>query len=146
MLYIHEKDIAMNTSRCHCIVLRRASKAVTEYYDRMLRPCGVTISQFALLRTLQRLGSSSVSDLALNMRLERSTLVRTLRPLLDSGLIADHAAPGTRNRDLSLTDSGTHVLKQGGRLWDRAQRHVETSLGAEKMELLDSVVRELQQL
>lgn len=135
----------MKISPCHCVNLRRANKAVTEFYDLRLRPCGVTISQFSLLRNLERLDDASVSDLAHAMGLERSTLVRNLRPLFEAGLIEDRSAAGSRNRQLHLTRSGKKVLTKGGPLWDGAQREFEEKLGGDKLEALYSVFAVLQE-
>lgn len=123
----------MNSASCHCIALRRVNKAVTEYYDGKLKPCGVTINQFSLMRNLERLDSPSVSGLADAMGLERSTLVRTLQPLFAAGLIEDRSAAGTRNRSLALTKKGKGTLAAGEALWREAQRGFEERLGAKNL-------------
>lgn len=61
---------------CYCINLRRMNARVTEYYDRMLAPSGLTVSQFSLLKNLDRMGECSVTGLAKAVELERSTLAR----------------------------------------------------------------------
>lgn len=136
----------MKKGTCHCIALRRANKAVTDYYDDKLRPCGVTINQFALMRNLERLDNPCVSELAQKMRLERSTLVRTLRPLLASALIEDGAAAGARNRRLRLTNQGRKVLRKGAALWDDAQRGFEQALGADNLASWHSMLEALQHI
>lgn len=136
----------MKSGICHCIALRRMNKIVTDYYDRVLASCGVTINQFFLLRSLEKLDNPSVSELALKMRLDRSTLVRALRPLVASGLIEDQAAQGTRNRSLVLTKKGNKTLLKGGALWDEAQRGVEEKLGAGDLAALHSMLVKLQGL
>lgn len=125
--------------------LRRANKAVTDFYDRKLRTCGVTVNQFSLLRNLERLDDASVSDLAHAMGLERSTLVRTLRPLFDCSLVEDRSAPGSRNRCLCLTAKGRKTLAKGGPLWDKAQRELEENLGEDNLKTLYSILAVLQQ-
>lgn len=136
----------MNKTQCHCIAMRRANKAVTEYYDRKLAPCGVTINQFALMCNLERLDNPSVSELAERMQLERSTLVRTLRPLMENGLIEDKASAGTRNRCLGLTARGKKILRIGAPLWDDAQRGVEEKLGAANLTAWRSMLDALREL
>lgn len=123
----------MPNPHCHCITIRRASKAVTDFYDEQLRACGVTINQYALLRSVERLENASVSDIARAMGLERSTVVRTVRPLLVSGLIEDDSASGARKCRLNLTPTGKNVLAAAGPLWDEAQRELERKLGKEQM-------------
>lgn len=72
----------VNKSKCHCITMRRAANAITDYYDRALSETGLSTSQFSLLISLSRLGEASTSELAGYVDLERSTLVRDLRLLL----------------------------------------------------------------
>uniref|UniRef100_UPI000471FC68 MarR family winged helix-turn-helix transcriptional regulator n=1 Tax=Paenibacillus zanthoxyli TaxID=369399 RepID=UPI000471FC68 len=74
-----------SSSVCNCINLRRASLAITELYDRYLAPSGLNNSQFSLLRHIDRMGPASVSDVALKMRLDRTTLVRNLKTLEQQG-------------------------------------------------------------
>lgn len=136
----------VKNGQCHCIALRRANKAVTDYYDDRLRRCGVTINQFALMRNLEMLDNPSVSELAQKMRLERSTLVRTLRPLTDFGLIEDGAAAGARNRRLRLTKRGRKVLRTGAALWEAAQRGFEEKLGAENLAAWHSLLGALRHI
>lgn len=136
----------MQPTPCHCIHLRRANKAVTDYYDRMLRPCGMTVNQFAALRALARETDASVSDLAAAMGLDRSTLVRTLRPLLEIGVIEDASAAGARNRRLNLTAAGRKALRRGNPLWEKAQRGVEEKLGQEGTACMRSLLDAVRQL
>ena len=86
------------SSTCHCIQLRRAASRVTERYDMALAPAGLTVGQYSLLAHLERLEPVSVSRLAEELELERTTLVRTLKPVLARHLVADAAEPGRRSR------------------------------------------------
>ena len=124
-------------SICHCINLRRASGLVTAFYDRQLAPAGLTINQFSLLINIKRLNSTSVSDLAAKVGLERTTLVRTLKPLLKAGLIEDLSASGSRNRCLQLSGAGHNRLELAMPLWDTAQKIVEEKMGREALTNLE---------
>ncbi len=68
------------------------------------------------------------------MGLERTTLVRTLKPMLERGLIADMAASGQRNRVLQLTEQGRMVMQQGVPLWEQAQAETMQCIGEENMQ------------
>ncbi len=96
------------------------------------------------MRTLEKLDHSSVSELAQKMRLERSTLVRTLQPMLASGLIEDGAASGTRNRCLHLTQKGEKILSAGATLWDDAQQAFEKKIGVENLSVWYAMLEALQ--
>lgn len=136
----------MGKSRCHCINLRRANNAVTKYYDRMLGPCGVTVNQYSLLINLKRMERANIAELAHHVDLDRTTLVRTIRPLLDRGLMEDLSAPGSRDRVLTVSAAGEGVLKSAVPLWERAQRDIETALGRDVVRVLGSIVEKVQAL
>lgn len=133
-------QVKKRKSRCYGINLRRAANTVSSIYDKFLVPVDLTINQFWLLSNLGRLGTSSVTDLAHYVGLERTTLVRTLKPLIDRGLIADNAAVGQRNRALQLTDLGNQTLEQGRPLWEAAQAEIEQRIGKEGVETLSAIL------
>ncbi len=118
---------------CYCIQLRRAAKCAAALYDRHLAPCGITGGQFCLLLNLNELKSASVSELAKRIDLERTTLVRTLKPLLARRLVEDTSSPGTRNSKLRLTEIGEEVLASAIPLWEDAQRVFSERLGEERL-------------
>lgn len=136
----------MKKEACVCIRLRRAANTLTGYYDAGLKEAGITVNQYSALAHLKKLGSASVSELAKNMRLERSTLVRNLRPLQKSSYIKDISKTGERNRRLVLTPSGEGLLEKAEPLWDKVQAEVRQQLGETKVENLLEILEELQEL
>jgi len=134
------------TSRCHCINLRRANAAVTAYYDRMLEPLGLTVSQYSLLVNLSRTEPTSISSLAATVGLERTTLSRSLRPLFSAALIEDVSEPGRRDRRMRLTDKGRQTVEAGALLWEKAQRGVKKHLGAERLKTFLSILSDLESI
>jgi DNA-binding MarR family transcriptional regulator len=115
-------------SQCHCVNLRRAANAVTQYYDRTLAPSGLTLNQYSLLSNLQRAGESSVTGLARRVGLDRTTLTRNLSPLVRRGLIEDRSAPVGRDRVYIVTPAGAEVISAGLPLWEAAQERFEERL------------------
>lgn len=139
---IYDKQPAI----CNCMNIRRASLAITEVYDEILAPSGLKVSQFALLSHIKRLGPVNVSDLALAMRVDRTTLVRNLKPLESKGFVSDLSAKGTRNRQLKLTDKGLEALEAAEPLWSEAQRFVEQYLGQEDLNALTKLLSKIESL
>jgi DNA-binding MarR family transcriptional regulator len=119
--------------RCYCISLRHAAKAVTDYYDRVLLPSGITINQYAILLNIVNISPCSVSSLAHTMSLERTTLVRTMKPLFVKGLINDLSGEGERDRQLVATESGRRCLESARTLWKQAQQKMRQYIGGEKI-------------
>ena len=134
-----------SASPCFCINLRRAAGAVSDFYDRALSEAQLTPSQFSLMRNLRRLQPCTVTALAKEMGLERTTLVRTMKPLSERGLIADLAEAKSRNSLLSLTEDGIAVMSRAAELWEGAQSSVRAHMGEEKMSDLLRLLNELEE-
>lgn len=133
-------------SPCNCLNMRRASQAITEVYDEFLEPSGLKIGQFSLIKYIENLGPVSVSDLALKMRLDRTTLVRNIKPLEERGLVTDISAEGTRNRQLKLTDKGVEAYKCAEELWGKAQSYFEEYLGRDNIDTFTELLSKIEAL
>lgn len=126
--------ITRKITSCYCINLRRAANSLTSYYDSVMEPLGISITQFSLLSSISKLEHCSVSDLATHIGLERTTVVRTLKPLLKKGYVEDTSEEGKRNRNLQLTSSGHKMMAQARPLWQQAQDKIAEEIGIEEME------------
>ncbi len=115
---------------CYCAVLRTAARKMTALYDEALKPVGIQLAQFSLLRSIERTEPVSLTELGRRTELDRSTVGRNVRLLQRMGLV--RIAPGADQREATvrLEEAGRAVLQEGAPLWDRAQRTVEAKLGA----------------
>ncbi|WP_238884021.1 MarR family winged helix-turn-helix transcriptional regulator [Clostridium sp. YIM B02551] len=139
---IYEKTSAS----CNCLNIRRASQAVTEVYDEFLAPSNLKIGQYSLLKHINQSGPISVSDLALLIRLDRTTLVRNLKPLEQSGLIEDISKKGSRNRQLKLTLKGIETYKSAEEHWKKAQNFLEEYLGKDNLDTFTTLLSKIEAL
>lgn len=128
---------------CYCYNLRRAANTVTAFYDRVMQETGLTIAQFLLLSNLDRENPVSVSDLASFVELDRTTVVRTMKPLMEKGYILDLADEGARDRRLVLSGEGWLVMKQGEEKWIESQAGIEEKIGAQKAGELIMLLKQL---
>lgn len=127
-------------SLCNCLNLRRASLSITKIYDQQLLPSGLTVSQFSLLKHLKGSEPVSVSDLALKVRLDRTTLVRNIKPLEKESLVIDVSQKGARNRQLKLSGKGVERCETAELLWTEAQNFMEQQLGKENLQKLTALL------
>ena len=127
---------AVNDARptgCTCARLRRLMRRMTALYDRELAPTGLRLTQYSLLATLRRQGGDggvAISDLAEAMDMDRTTLTRNLRPLLDrdlAALTADQA--DARVRRAVITMQGLAAFEAAVPHWRVAQEFVSRTLG-----------------
>ena len=126
--------------------MRRASNAITEYYDAALQEVGLTTSQYSLLKNLGRLEMASTSELAEQVNLDRSTLVRNLKPLLERGLIVDLAKENARNHQFQVSETGMALLEDANPRWQKAQDGIKAYLDKENVEMLMEMLYRLQEL
>ena len=80
--------IARLSSTCICNNLRRAARLVTNYYDKLLEPAGLRVSQATVLVVLYLSGEQTINELAEQLELDRTTLTRNLKPLAYQGRLA----------------------------------------------------------
>jgi DNA-binding MarR family transcriptional regulator len=115
---------------CVCFNLRRATRAVTQFYDAELRRHGIRPTQTPILTALAARPSWSMEELSAFLGLERTTLVRNLRPLQRKKWVA--AAGGGRGSKvaLSITSKGRQELENFAPAWRAAQRAIVQTLGA----------------
>jgi len=133
-------------SPCSCMNMRRASRAVTQFYDEVLKSSGLTITQLSLLRNLERLEQTTISMLAKKMRIDRTTLNRNLKPLTYAGLIV--VAPGydSRTREIVLSQKGKDTVVAGWSLWSEAQNSIEKFIGKEDLAKLMQLLSKLESI
>lgn len=138
--------IAALTPACTCGRLRRATRALTQLYDDLMAPSGLRVTQFSLLRTLAREGTSRMSSLAEALLLDRTALSRTLDPLVERRLVAIVPGRDARTREVSLTRAGEKAIRAAEPYWKRGQAQVAARIGTEKLDVLVATLRELEQL
>ena len=131
---------------CTCSRLRRATRAVTQLYDDALAPVGLRVTQLSLLRTLQRLGTLTIGELAARNLLDRTALSRNLEPLAEKRLVAIVAGCDARTREVTLTRRGTTAIAAAAPHWERAQREVARHVGRDRLDGLYAVLRDMEAL
>ena len=114
---------------CTCFNVRRASRAVTEFYDSILAPSGVRATQFTMLGAVALMGPASVTRLAEHLALDRTTLTRNLKVLAQGGLVAISAGEDKRERVVRLTEDGQAAINRATLLWQEAQGVVAEKFG-----------------
>lgn len=116
---------------CYCTLARRSARALTEFYDSALSPSGLKVTQFSLLRAIERLRQPSLTELAEATGLDRSTLGRNLRVLEKSGFVTLGPVRDERSRIAELTPQAERALETASTLWAEAQAKVEIAVPAE---------------
>jgi DNA-binding MarR family transcriptional regulator len=128
--------IAQLGSACLCNNLRRTARLVTNYYDKLLEPAGLRVSQAIVLVVLYLAGALTINEMAEKLELDRTTLTRNLKPLTQQGLLT--IAPGSdqRTRVVTLTSKGKAALLKVLPLWEQTQTYMVEGIGKANASLL----------
>ena len=119
-------------TQCACFNLRKAARAITQLYDKALRPTGLRATQFNLFIAIKMFGSVTVTRLAKVGVIDRTTLTRNLKPLEKQGLIKVAPGKDRRVKVVTLTEKGNETLIKALPIWEKAQARVIEELGQER--------------
>jgi len=117
---------------CLCGSLRRAARALTQRYEKELRPLGLRGTQLTILQVLARAGEVSQGQLGEMLAMDSTSLTRTLRIMMREGWVAERRGSDRREKWLRLAAEGERVLAQAIPAWEQVQEKVRTELGAEE--------------
>lgn len=126
-----------------CFAVRQAARYASQMYDRHLANVGLTIMQFSIMCRLSRDRRLTMKQLADQMVMERTSLLRALRPLQRDRLVVSEAlTPDHRALSLGLTATGIARLEAARFYWRAAQNEFEQRFGKQRSaslrrELLD---------
>jgi len=128
-------QIAINeVRRCACATIRRTDRVLTQFYDEILAPSGLYITQFTLLATLSQAAPVTIKRLAGILVMDRTTLTRNLEVLAKQHLVRIEEGEDRRTRLVHLAQEGEQALGRAWPLWQEAQARIEHALGRERFE------------
>jgi DNA-binding MarR family transcriptional regulator len=121
---------------CMCAGLRRASRALTQFYEEELRPVGLRATQFTILQTLSLAGEVTQQELGRMLAMDSTTLTRTLGIMNRHGWIGQRRGVDRRERWLRLSKTGEAQLRRALPLWEKVQARLSLHLGPGEWEAL----------
>jgi DNA-binding MarR family transcriptional regulator len=128
--------------QCVCVNLRRAARAMSQLYDSALADAGIKVTQFSLLRSVERNEPVPISVLAEDLDLDRTTLARNLAPLQRDGFVSLLTGQDQRVTEVRLTGKGRKTVGAALPLWERAQEEVTQRMGRERIAQLRAIAAE----
>src|SRR3954470_22069477 len=128
---IEERDMSAKEN-CVCFNLRRVTRMITQFYDAEMRRHGIRPTQGSILASLQAKDSWNMAELSDWLRMDRTTLVRNLRPLQRDGLV-QISGGGRGNRvELAITAKGRKQIEKLAPAWKTAQSAMVKTLGEKR--------------
>jgi DNA-binding MarR family transcriptional regulator len=108
--------------------VRKVTRRMTSFYEEHLRAIGLRLSQYSVLASLSD-EPQSLLQLAARLEMDRTTLTRSLKPLMAGGWVAQVPGGDARLRMLVLTPGGRRFRKRAQVAWRGAQLALEAQLG-----------------
>lgn len=115
---------------CVCFQVRRASRAISQFFTARLDRHGILPTQTPILGLLAARPGAGMGELSEELGLDRTTLVRNLRPLAREGLVKSGGGGRGGRVTLALTAKGRAALHRLEPDWRDAQRTALATLGA----------------
>ena len=127
------KELDMSAAEnCVCFNLRWVARAVTQFYDAEMRRHGIRPTQGTILASLNAKNTWSMAELSDWLGMERTTLLRNLRPLQRDGFVKI-AGGGRGNRvELTITTKGRKQIEKLTPAWKSAQKAAVKTLGEKR--------------
>ena len=122
---------------------RKASRVISQIYDRELAEVGLKCGQFSILRAVHELRQTTNAELQELLVLEQTTLTRGLKPLIRDGYIKSKPGQDKREKLLSLTREGRALYDRADKKWQKAQDDVIRKLGRKTAEQMMEMNRVL---
>jgi DNA-binding MarR family transcriptional regulator len=130
-----------SVENCACFHVRRVARAITQFFDAEVRRHGVRPTQTPILGALQAKDGWGMAELSEWLGMERTTLVRNLRPLQRDGLVRTSGGGRGGFVRLAITRKGSAALAKALPAWRSAQDRVVAILGEERW---SSMMRDLE--
>lgn len=127
------KALDMNAmENCVCFNLRWVTRVVTKFFAAELRRQGIRPTQTPILQALKKRSHWNMAELSDWLGMERTTLLRNLRPLQRDGLVSATGTGRGGRVQLSLTDKGRQQIEKMIPAWRTAQSALVKTLGEQR--------------
>ncbi len=141
-----KRDLAKIGLSCIQFNLKKTSRKISAYYDRILQPTGLKSTQFSVLIVVALKEATSIVGISRLVDVERTTLQRSLEILQRDGFINIEKEDKGNVRLVSLTALGRRKLEFAIPLWKIAQENISKELGKEKIKGLLRVLSETRRI
>ncbi|MCT7581933.1 MarR family winged helix-turn-helix transcriptional regulator [Aliarcobacter butzleri] len=133
-------------SICHCTNMRQISRKITNIYDEFLKPSNLNVTQYSLLSNLKRVQPIKMNDFSKVVKLDRTTLVRNLKPLINLSLIEIKSIDKSKAQLLELSQKGIELQNEGYKYWQKAQEYIEQTIKHAELEIFYTIVKKMESL
>ena len=133
------------TETTHCIIttVRKANRSLFRFYQDALSDASITIVQLAILRALERNNPRSFPDLSDDLVMERTSLYRTIKPLVSMGALEVIESKTGRTKYARLTRHGQDLIEKTMPYWEQAQNTILNKIGNDRWKEISDLLVDL---
>jgi DNA-binding MarR family transcriptional regulator len=132
-LYMHTlKDALENVGfRCMAFATRRTGRAVTNYFNDLLRPADLNVAQFGLLTAIAKLPGRTLREIGETLILDESTVTRNLTILERRNLVQAEGGRGRSGKRMTLTREGEEIMILAATAWRQGNAALVSNISPE---------------
>jgi len=132
---------------CSCGELRKTTRTITQFYDKILQPTGLRSTQCFLLLNIFLNENISVCNLGNVLLMDQSTVTRNIELLRKCGYIdIKKEEVDSRKKCISITINGLKKLEEATPILKKAQSKIEDGIGKERIEELIKILKDIEKL
>ena len=144
MCYLISPD-KNNSQGCACGNLRKTTRTITQFYDKMLQPTGLRSTQCLMLMEICSNENISVCSLGVILLMDQSTVTRNVELLRKSGYIdIKKEEQDCRKKCITITNKGLNTLNEAIPIFKQAQSKIENGIGKERIEELLKTLKDIE--
>jgi DNA-binding MarR family transcriptional regulator len=128
-----------------CASLRRAARALTQLYEKELRPLGLRSTQLTILQVLSRTGELTQKKLGEILSMDSTSLTRTVAVMLREGWLTERRGEDRRERWIGMARAGEKKLSNALPAWEKVQNRLRQEIGPQSWKDLMQLTRQLTQ-
>lgn len=135
------------TQICVCANLRKKTRVVTQFYDKLLQPTGLKVTQYSMLAHIDLQHAVSISRLGEILLLDQTTVTRNINLLKQYGYVELKRDPhDARTKNIMLTEKGLEKLHEAAPIWQTIQDKIIDDIGVEKYADFYDTLRTMQKI
>lgn len=131
---------------CIFTAMRKANRILYRRYQEALVKTDISIVQLSILRALERNGPMPLARLSEDLVMERTSLYRTIEPMVKAGKIKLLNADVGKAKIAELTGEGQNSIEQAMPYWAEAQESIIAESGIDEWQAFQSMLQALANL
>lgn len=129
-------------TECFCITARGLANRLTQLYDQRLETCGLKVTQYSVIKKIVKQPEITVSELATQCQLDRTTLTRNLYVLEKNGWIEFTEGSDRRQKRVRLRSEKANAFQAACATWAQLQNELNALVDLDSIRISEQQITE----